>query len=408
MRRLVANQLATLAPGDHTDPSTEGLQFRVREKRGGTSRTWLFRFTWRSEWIRQTIGHHPGTTLVEAREIAQGLRKSISQGIDPRRALPSRRAKDSRPGISSAVATKHTGNTIEHLYNEFMERHVRPTRKRPEYAEALLQKDVLPEWAGRDVRTITPREVIELLDKIVARGSKVIANRVAALLSQMFRFGIHRALLTNSPVQLLYRPGGKEKARERALSDKELATFLADPRACTRFERLEYVLLILLLTGQRRGEIALAKWRNVDLAGGTWRIPDEDTKGGKGHTVPLSQFAIDQLRSLKAMAEGSPYVLPDTPGGKEPLDPKLLTRGVARCQARMKKLGIAEFTLHDLRRTCRTGLARLKIAPHIAERVLNHAQEKIPGTYDTHDYMEEKRDALARWSEYVSSLVHDK
>jgi integrase len=404
MQRLVANQLATLPLGDHTDPSTEGLQFRVRKKQGGASRTWLFRFTWRGEWVRQTIGHYPGTTLVEARETAQGLRKNISQGIDPRRARPSRRPKDSPQSVPSTGATSAAGNTIEHLFHEFMERHVRPTRKRPEYAEALLQKDVLPEWAGRDVRSITPREVIELLDKIVARGSKVIANRVAALLSQMFRFGIHRALLTSSPVQLLYRPGGKERARERTLSDKELAIFLADPRACTRFERLEYVLMILLLTGQRRGELTLAKWRNVDLAAGTWRIPDEDAKAGKGHTVPLSKLAIEQFRGLKAMAEGSPYVLPDTPGSKQSMDPKLLTRGVARCQVRMKRLGIDGFTLHDLRRTCRTGLARLKIAPHIAERVLNHAQEKIEGTYDTHDYLEEKREALDKWAAHLEGL----
>jgi integrase len=70
----------------------------------------------------------------------------------------------------------------------------------------------------------------------------------------------------------------------------------------------------------------------------------------------------------------------------------------------MQELGIAEFTLHDLRRTCRTGLARLKIAPHIAERVLNHAQEKIPGTYDTHDYLEEKREALDKWAAHLASL----
>ena len=206
----MANQLATLAPGDHTDPSTEGLQFRVRKKRGGASRTWLFRFTWRGEWVRQTIGHFPGTTLVEARETAQSLRKKISQGIDPRRALPRRRAKLSPQSYCLATSIS-APNTIEHLYSEFMERHVRPTRKRPEYAAELLTKNVLSEWPGRDARSITPREVIELLDKIVARGSRVVANRVAALLSQMFRFGIHRSLLTTSPVQLLYRPGGKEK-----------------------------------------------------------------------------------------------------------------------------------------------------------------------------------------------------
>jgi integrase len=98
-------------------------------------------------------------------------------------------------------------------------------------------------------------------------------------------------------------------------------------------------------------------------------------------------------------------VLPDRPGGDAPLDPKLLTRGVARCQARMKKLGIDNFTLHDLRRRCRTGLARLKMPPHIAERVLNHAQETIAGTYDTHDYFDEKREALDKWAAHLASLT---
>jgi len=106
------------------------------------------------------------------------------------------------------------------------------------------------------------------------------------------------------------------------------------------------------------------------------------------------------------MAEGARFVLPDEPGGTKTLDPKLLTRGVARCQARMKKKGIDNFTLHDLRRTCRTGLARLKVAPHIAERVLNHVQEKISGTYDTHDYLEEKREALNKWSAHLAGLTN--
>ncbi len=79
----------------------------------------------------------------------------------------------------------------------------------------MLNRDVLTEWKGRDARTIKPREVVELLDGIVKRGSAVMANRVAGLLSQMFRFGVHRALVDQSPVQLLYRPGGKEKPRER-------------------------------------------------------------------------------------------------------------------------------------------------------------------------------------------------
>jgi integrase len=73
--------------------------------------------------------------------------------------------------------------------------------------------------------------------------------------------------------------------------------------------------------------------------------------------------------------------------------------------SRFRKIGIANFTLHDLRRTCRTGLARLRVEPHIAERVLNHAQERIAGTYDVHDYLDERRAALDRWADHLRGLV---
>jgi integrase len=402
-RRFVANTLASLGPGAHTDPGCQGLQLRVREKRGGMSRTWIFRYMWRGTWVRQTFGHYPGKSLVEAREAVTHLRRLLDDGIDPRRSLPRRNAVPVALSVSAAaVGGEHI---IDNVIQEFATRFLRATRKRPEYAEAILAKNVRPEWAGRDVRTIRPREVIVLLDKIVARGSTVMANRTAALLGQLFKFAIHRGLVDTTPVQLLYRPGGKERPRERTLSDKELAAFLKDPRACTRFERLEHVILILLLTGQRRGELALAKWRDVDLQAGTWKIPDENAKSGRGHVVPLSQWAVDEFKVLKRESEGSAYVMPDSPGSNASIDAKQLTRSLAKCRERFKRAGIDEFTLHDLRRTCRTGLARLKVEPHIAERVLGHAQERIRATYDTHAYLDEKRLALERWSAHLVTVM---
>jgi integrase len=281
---------------------------------------------------------------------------------------------------------------------------VRPHRKRPAYVDAILEKDVLPNWAGRDVRTIKPREVINLLDKIVARGSPIMANRTAAVLDQMFRFAIHRALVDDSPVKLLMRPGGKEKARARVLTDEELKAFLSDPRACTRFERLSHVITLLLLTGQRRGELALAKWSDLDLKERTWAIRDENAKGGRGHVVPLSDWAVEEFAALKREAEGSPWVLPAA-GGSHHIDPRQLTRSLAKCLARFRQRGIKHFVLHDLRRTCRTGLSRIKVEPHIAERVLNHVQPGVVGVYDRHGYLDEKRAALEKWAKHLEQLA---
>jgi integrase len=403
-RRFTVTRLATVPAGRYKDPAQEGLYLLVRNKRGDeTSRTWVHRIKYQKGDTYLAVGHFPDTPLTDARTAVQAQREMLAKGIDPRRASPRRRrVKASETSPSAPGANKHS---IEFLAHEFLERHVKPNRKQPAYVKRILDRDILSEWRGRDARTIKPREVIELLDGIVARGSPVMANRTAGVVSQMFLYGVHRAIVESNPVQLLYDPGGKESARDRCLTDDELKALLANPKDATRFERLSHVIVILLLTGQRRGELALARWINIDFAEKTWRIPDMDSKTGKGHTVPLSDWAVREFEALQRLAKHARHVLPNE-AADGPADPKLLTRGVARCQARMNKLGIAAFTLHDLRRTCRTGLARLKIAPHIAERVLNHAQEKIPGTYDTHDYLEEKRDALDKWSHHLSAITH--
>jgi integrase len=402
-QRFVSTRVATLPVGRYTDAGQTGLQLDVRPKQGGFSRTWLLRFKFRGEETRILLGHFPETTLDAARGLARHFRELASQGVDPRRARPRRAERISPQPLSSAPAAPGAKHTIEFLVSEFTARYLRPTRKRPEYAEAILAKDVLPEWKGRDARTIEPAEVIELLDGIVDRGSPIAANRTAALLGQLFKFGIHRRIVASTPVQLLYRPGGKEKARDRVLRDDELKAFLADPKACTRFDRLSHVITLLLLTGQRRGELALARWADLDLKARTWSIPDENAKGGRGHVVPLTDWAVEELRALKALAKRSPWVLPAN-GGDHHIDPKQLTRSLAKCLSRFKKQHIEAFTLHDLRRTMRTGLGRLKVEPHIAELCLGHAQPGIVGVYDRGAYMDEKRAALEKWAAHLEAL----
>jgi hypothetical protein len=196
--------VATLPERDHTDPATPGLQPRVRAKRGTCSRTWLLRYRWGEEYVRIVIGHAPATSLAEARERALELRKAIDNGIDPRRARPRRRAAPAPLPLSSGALTRGSTHTIEYLASEFMERYVRPHRKRPGYAQAILDADVIPEWRGRDARTIEPAEVITLLDKIVDRGSS------------------SHATSATTPLQLLYPQLARRavRAARRAVRDQ--------------------------------------------------------------------------------------------------------------------------------------------------------------------------------------------
>jgi integrase len=398
--RLTSGRVESLKARDHryeiNDPACAGLQLRVSDT---GAKSWHWRFYWHGKRARLVLGVWPKTSLAAAHEKAEAARALLRRGIDPRRAglTVAPRVKPDKP-----IEGGPPGHSVEHLAHEFMARHVQRQRRRPEYVQRILDANVLPRWGSRDARTIKPREVIELLDEIADRAP-VMANRVAGILSQMFRFGIHRSIVETTPVQLLYRPGGKEKPRARVFSEAELKAFISNLDDACRFQRLPHVLRVLLLTLQRRSELALAEWREFDFTEKAWTIPDEHAKAGKGHVLPLSDWAIAELQKLKVMAGGSRYVLPNA-DKSAPADPKYITRSVARCLKRFKRHGVAAFTPHDLRRTGRTGLARLGVKAEIAERVLNHARERIEATYDVHEYLDEKRDALEKWEKHLAAL----
>jgi len=403
--RFVSSRIGTLPSGTYTDPAQPGLQLRVRTTKRHIIGSWLHRFKFRGCETRVLIGHFPETTLEAARRIVREQREQLSQGMDPRRGAPRRRTAYGARTLSAAAAG--ADHTVDFLVTEFIERYLRPNRKRPQHAEHILRKNVLAEWHYRDARSIKPREVILLLDGIVSRGCSVLANRTASLLGQLFKFGVHRGIVDSSPVQLLMAPGGKEKPRQRVLSDQELAAFLSDPKACTRFARLAHVITLLLLTGQRRGELAAAEWKHVDFNAATWFIPAENAKTARDTLVPLAPWALQEFGSLRQYARKSRWVLPTvgraTAGGRH-IHPQQLTTSLVRCMPRFRRVGIQKFTLHDLRRTCRTGLARLGIEPHIAERVLGHTQGRIAATYDVHNYAVEKRRALESWATHLAGL----
>lgn len=390
--------------GTHTDPGQTGLQLRVRALRDGkASRAWLLRLKFRGQETRILLGHPPQMTLDAARGEARRLRELADQGIDPRRARVRRRLQTAPLPLSSDLAPGDR-HSVAFMVSEFTTRYLRVNRKRPEQAEWMLGVDVLPAWKGRDARTISSEEVIELLNGIVDRGAPVLANRTAALMNLMFKFAVQQRIVPANPVQLLLPPGGKEKARKRVLSDEELRAYLAAPLECAAEPKLAHVITLLLLTGQRRGELAKAAWHDVSLTARIWRIPDENVgKTDEGHIVPLTPWAVREFKALKRLAGNSPWVLP-TEDGKHHAEPALLTRGLARCLKRFKAQGIKAFKLHDIRRTCRTGLAALKVPPHVAERVLNHAQPGMIGVYDQHTYLEEKHAALVRWTWHLRKL----
>lgn len=386
-------------------PAQRGLYLLVREKQDGkTTRTWLLRYKFAGSGLKSLVlGHSPDTSLDAARGEARRLRELAVKGINPAKARPTRNPQAAPVPLSPVVAGTDVVHSIEFLVSEFITRYLRKEHDCPEYSEGILNRDVLPEWKGRDARTIEPHEVVTLLDKIVDRGSKVMANRTASLLTKLFKFGIQRRIVKAQPVQLLMKPGGKEKKRRRVWSEEEIGAFLTNPKACTRYERLARVLTILLLTGQRRGELAKARWSEIDWDQRTWSIPGNVTQNRRSHVVPLSDWAVREFEGLHRLNKDSQYVFP-TKDGTACAEPKQITRGVAKNLKRFAANGIAAFRPHDLRRTCRTGLSRLKVSHDIKERVINHVRGELDEVYDQWEYLEEKRDALNKWAVLLEEI----
>ena len=201
-------------------------------------------------------------------------------------------------------------------------------------------------------------------------------------------------------------PGGKEAPRDRDLSDSEIkAIWPAFGAAGYPFGPM---MEILLLTGQRRTEVATMRWVDLDLEAAVWNLPAASTKALRSHSVPLPNTAVEILGALPRFK--GPYVF-STTGGQRPVSgySKAKLRIELELNKTLTKTGgepLTNWQIHDLRRTAASGMAKLGVPIDHIGRVLNHAPRGITATvYDKHSYMPEKRRALDLWCAHLASLI---
>jgi integrase len=184
-------------------------------------------------------------------------------------------------------------------------------------------------------------------------------------------------------------------SRERVLTPDELRKLCIG----LRDDRFSTIVRLLLLTGARRNEIGHLQWSEVDLPRKLIVLPPERTKNGKPFELPLSAQALAIIERTPRR-NSSDFLFSDKSGFKD--------WGGAK-DALDKRIGIAPWTLHDLRRTCATGMAELGTQPHIIEAVLNHVSGHkggVAGIYNRASYSEPMRAALQRWADYVDKITH--
>lgn len=344
---------------------------------------------------------YPALGLAAAREQARAALQALAKGEDPAAGKREAKAVHKR---ASAAAKERAPDTIEDVIDEFMRRYMQAKKRAPRYIEETrrnFDKHVLSRWRGRTIGGIARRDVIELLDAIADEGKPIAANRTLAAIRKLFNWSIQRGIIEASPVAMVERPGA-ETERERALADAEIKT------VWQATDKLAYpfgpFFRMALATGQRRSEVGGMRWSDIDEAEKTWTLPAELTKAGRAHIVPLSPLAI---KILAECPRAGAYVF--TTRKNRPISgfskaKALLDAKAADIAEAEERVPVAPWRLHDLRRSAATVMGRLRVSRFVLGRVLNHADSSVTGIYDRHEYLDEKRQALDAWGQFIENL----
>ena len=392
-----------------------GLIVRVASAHGRDVRTWRYRYFRDGKAHYVTLGDFPNVSVAAARVLHAQLIEIVRNGGDPRAHVEARAAAR----LPASARPASTGPTVRDVVEDFL----RTTdRKRPEQARQLLEANVLPEIGDLPAADVRKRDFLRIYELILARGAPVVANRVHDLLKQVFAVALDHDLIDTPPGFPRDKPGGVERPRERVLSDDEIAVLWRTLDALTPSGQrglgitrpLALALKIALVTAQRRGEIATAKWSDIveiDVVDATgqrgrrkaWHIPE--TKTDAAHTLPLSPLALRLLDELRECVGASTYWLPNARNPAGTADDRARTITAAANRIR-DVVGIGDWTPHDLRRTARTGMAALGVPDAVAERVLNHAVgDRMVAVYNRHGYASEMADALDRWAAHLEEIT---
>jgi len=342
------------------------------------------------------------------------------QGIDPRqRDLDKASAEDEAVQLAAEKARLEGELAFEVVAAKWLaEYELDHRRTSVGQAKVSINKYLLPKLRGKPLPHITKADLQAVIDGIPA-ARKASRQQVFAYASILFRWALERGDIRDNFVPSMAKPKGP-KHRDRVLADEELASVwqaTGQMRApLGAFYRL------LLLTGQRREEVAAVTWAEVDRATATWIIPADKAKNGVAHIVPLAPAVVEELDQL-ALARQHAAEDAKLDAQRWPkAGPVVSIRGThpISCFSQAKKLLDAEVTkvreddgalprwrTHNLRRTLATGLQRLGVRFEVTEAVLNHisgARSGVAGIYQRHDWQDEKRSALEAWSRHVAAI----
>jgi len=374
---------------EHFDRQAPGLCLRVTDK---GSKSWSVYYRLNGKNQRLTLSHIPAVDVKQARVAAHKVKDQAKAGVDPRTA----RDFERRQQESEARAQAETLKSFRTIAEQYKTREC-PKLARGEETKRALDERLLPKLGDLPISEIRKRDVYRITEILLDEGKPAAAHFVFEIARRIYRWAHERDEIEANPLAGM-KPPVKLEHRDRTLTNDELKLLwkaLGTEQIGFPFGPLQKLLLV---TAQRRNEVAQMRWSEVDLDKAEWTIPKARSKSARAHLVPLSELAVEVLSELPRF-HGGDFVF-TTSAGRRPVS------GFSKAKSRIDELTeVTDWRWHDLRRTARTHMARLGVPDVVAERVLGHGPKGLAAVYNLHQYADEKRDALERWARELTVII---
>lgn len=346
---------------------------------------------------RITLGVWPSIKLSEAREKARSAISAATNGDDPE--------------ASRQETIRHRrSNTFDAVLERFIEREIKPSIASWRNVKRSLEIHALDRWRAVPLPDIRRTHVHELLDELVAQGKPGAAREVRKHLHRLFGWAVDREIIPASPVAAMRRGDLQSAEIGRALSDDEVRA------VWHAAEQLNYpfgsFIQLLMLTGQRRNDWALARRSEINRSKRQLEIQPERFKSRRLHVVPLADQAWEIIEGLPLWSgDNSPLFLARNGAapisGFNTLKRRLDALALAnlRQQTGNPEIQLANYRLHDLRVTCKTRLVDLGVSGEVRDAVVGHAKRGLERIYNKNDYLDEKRRALQAYADHLEKIV---
>lgn len=352
--------------------------------------TFFYRYRWDDKPVQLSIGDYPSITLSQARERRQQFRAWITEGYDPRRQVKLERQQ------------KTEALTVEEAFTYWETYYCKPEGiVKIKVNRQNFENHVKPVLGNMIVNQTTKSHWLSLFDQM---GRRVVTGDVLGLMQRAFRFCSNRDVIESNPLESLKRSdvGLTAAMKDRKLSDDEIKVLWYALEGMPASQQL--VIRFLLMTGCRTTEIRTAKWEWFDYKEKTWTIPADDYKTGKTVRRALPDSAIFLLKQHQNGSVTKHVLTPPHFKNREDKPPSQ-PRVAAYSAQVIKKTGMKNWSLHDLRRTVATRLSELGAPPHVIEKLLGHQMGGVMARYNLHDYLPDQHQWLKVWLEHLEKVV---